>query len=87
MERPELSDTHFETMENTASSTDCTGLIPSAADSPEELESYEQVYHYLPPEPAVPFIPGLPNGIDPAPNVVLRDDPPVWIRDQEPKEH
>lgn len=28
------------------SSTDCTGLIPSLPQSDDELESYEELYHY-----------------------------------------
>lgn len=34
---------------NAASSTDCTGLIPSLPVSKAELESYEDLYHYQPP--------------------------------------
>lgn len=33
------------------SSTDCTGLIPSAPLSDEELDSYQDVYSFLPPPP------------------------------------
>ncbi|MCH5303240.1 MAG: hypothetical protein J1E41_00120 [Ruminococcus sp.] len=33
-----------------ASVYDCTGLIPSEPQSEEELESYEDIYPYLPPE-------------------------------------
>lgn len=32
----------------TCSSTDLTGLIPAAPVSEDELESYEDLYHYLP---------------------------------------
>lgn len=32
-----------------ASCQDCTGLIPSAPASSSELESYEELYHFLPP--------------------------------------
>ena len=32
------------------STMDCTGLIPFAPTCEEELESYESVYSYLPPE-------------------------------------
>lgn len=35
---------------NSASNQDCTGLIPSGLQNEEERESYEEVYHYLPPE-------------------------------------
>ncbi len=31
-----------------SSETDCTGLIPSAANSEEELENYNELYGYLP---------------------------------------
>ena len=31
------------------STMDCTGLIPSAPASSSELESYEELYHFLPP--------------------------------------
>lgn len=31
---------------NAASTTDCTGLIPSKPESKEELESYKEVYNY-----------------------------------------
>ncbi len=33
---------------NTASTTDCTGLIPAAPVSEAELEAYEELYPYLP---------------------------------------
>lgn len=32
-----------------ASTTDCTGLIPSLPHSEAELESYEAIYHFAPP--------------------------------------
>lgn len=32
-----------------SSYTDCTGLIPSAPKTEHELESYEQIQHFLPP--------------------------------------
>ena len=40
----------YDYLSNAASSLDCTGLIPSAPINAAELESYEEVYHYLPPE-------------------------------------
>lgn len=40
----------YDYLSNAASSQDCTGLIPSAPTCKEELESYEYVYNYLPPE-------------------------------------
>lgn len=33
---------------NTASTTDCTGLIPAAPASKAEMEAYEELYPYLP---------------------------------------
>ena len=30
------------------SSTDCTGLVPSLPESPEELQNYEELYPFLP---------------------------------------
>ena len=32
-----------------ASSTDCTGLMPAAPKTEQEVESYEQIQHFLPP--------------------------------------
>lgn len=40
----------FDYLSNAASSMDCTGLIPSAPATDAELESYDSVYHYLPPK-------------------------------------
>nr|WP_288556729.1 hypothetical protein [uncultured Mediterraneibacter sp.] len=40
----------YDYLSNAASTMDCTGLIPSAPINAAELESYEEVYHYLPPE-------------------------------------
>lgn len=39
----------YDYLSNAASSQDCTGLIPSAPMSSSELESYEDLYHFLPP--------------------------------------
>ena len=39
----------YDYLSNAASSQDQTGLIPSAPSSAEELESYEKLYHFLPP--------------------------------------
>ena len=33
-----------------SSSTDCTGLIPSAPQNEEELDSYLEIQHFLPPD-------------------------------------
>ena len=35
---------------NSASTQDCTGLVPRGLQSDEEVEAYEEVYHYLPPK-------------------------------------
>lgn len=39
----------FDYLSNAASTQDCTGLIPSLPTSGEELDSYNDVYQYLPP--------------------------------------
>lgn len=39
----------FDYLSNAASSKDCTGLIPANPVSDAELESYEDLYHFLPP--------------------------------------
>ena len=33
---------------NASSATDCTGLIPSAPENTDEVENYEEIYHFLP---------------------------------------
>lgn len=35
---------------NSASAQDCTGLIPAGPQNDKEVEAYEEIYHYLPPE-------------------------------------
>lgn len=40
----------YDYLGNACSSTDCTGLIPSAVQSEAELDSYEAVYHFEPPK-------------------------------------
>ena len=40
----------YDFLSNTASTQDCTGLIPSGPVNEDELESYEAVYHYQPPK-------------------------------------
>lgn len=40
----------YDYLGNSASSNDCTGLIPSAPISKSEVQSYEDVYHFTPPE-------------------------------------
>ena len=39
----------YDYLANAASTQDCTGLIPAAPTSKAELESYEDLYHFLPP--------------------------------------
>lgn len=39
----------YDYLSNAASSQDCTGLIPSKPESEAELQSYEDLYHFLPP--------------------------------------
>ncbi len=39
----------YDYLSNAASMQDCTGLIPSQPASAAELESYEDLYHFLPP--------------------------------------
>lgn len=40
----------YDYLSNAASNQDLTGLIPSAPTSTDELESYADVYQFLPPE-------------------------------------
>lgn len=40
----------YDYLQNAASKQDMTGLIPSGPVSLEELESYEELYHFLPPK-------------------------------------
>ena len=40
---------NYDYLSNAASSQDMTGLIPAAPASAEELEAYEELFHYLPP--------------------------------------
>ena len=39
----------YDYLTHAASSTDCTGLMPTPADSSAERESYEAIYHFEPP--------------------------------------
>lgn len=39
----------YDYLSNAASMQDMTGLIPAEPVAPEELESYEELYHFLPP--------------------------------------
>ncbi|MDD5952632.1 MAG: hypothetical protein PUC32_03110 [Oscillospiraceae bacterium] len=47
-------DALLEEICNASSTNDCTGLIPTAPESKAELESYNEVYHYLPSPPKHP---------------------------------
>lgn len=52
MKMKEPSD-HFEDFDvdiNACASMDCTGLIPALPSSEAELEFYNELYHYLPPD-------------------------------------
>jgi len=40
----------YDYLSNAASAQDMTGLIPSAPTSDEEVEAYEELYHFLPPD-------------------------------------
>lgn len=40
----------YDYLSNAASTQDMTGLIPSGPASTEELEAYEELYHFLPPD-------------------------------------
>ena len=48
-DNPKIID-EYDYLSNAASSQDCTGLIPSEPVSEAELESYEDLYHFLPPD-------------------------------------
>ena len=39
----------YDYLSHAASSTDCTGLMPTPATTEEERESYEAIYHFEPP--------------------------------------
>lgn len=41
----------YDYLSGAASSQDCTGLIPSAPLNDAELDSYEEIYPFLPPVP------------------------------------
>lgn len=40
----------YDYLSNAASALDCTGLIPSAPTSNAEIENYEELYQFTPPE-------------------------------------
>lgn len=39
----------YDYLSHAASSTDCTGLMPTPANTEEERDSYEAIYHFEPP--------------------------------------
>lgn len=39
----------YDYLSNAASMQDCTGLIPAEPADKAELEAYEELYHFLPP--------------------------------------
>lgn len=45
----EFDDDFFDC--DAASGCDCTGLIPAAAVTQDEFDSYEELYDFLPPKP------------------------------------
>lgn len=40
----------YDYLSNAASAQDCTGLIPSGVKDVDELEAYNELYHYRPPQ-------------------------------------
>ena len=40
----------YDYLTHSASSTDCTGLIPTPASTEAEREAYQAIYHYMPKE-------------------------------------
>ncbi|MDO4522427.1 MAG: hypothetical protein Q4B57_04670 [Eubacteriales bacterium] len=46
----------YDYLGKAASPTDCTGLIPSAPRSDDEIEAYEDLYPFLPPSKSTPRI-------------------------------
>jgi len=40
----------YDYLTHAASSQDCTGLIPTPPLNPEAVESYEEIYPFLPPK-------------------------------------
>ena len=40
----------YDYLSNAASAQDCTGLIPSVVKDVDELEAYNELYHYRPPQ-------------------------------------
>ena len=40
----------YDYLSHAASTTDCTGLMPTPANTEDERESYEAIYHFEPPK-------------------------------------
>ena len=40
----------YDYLSHAASTTDCTGLMPTPASTESERESYEAIYHFEPPK-------------------------------------
>lgn len=40
----------YDYLSHAASTTDCTGLMPTPASTEAERESYQSIYHYMPAE-------------------------------------
>ena len=40
----------YDYLANAASAQDCTGLIPGGVKDVDELEAYNELYHYRPPQ-------------------------------------
>ena len=40
----------YDYLSNAASAQDCTGLIPGGVKDVDELEAYNELYHYRPPQ-------------------------------------
>ena len=40
----------YDYLANAASAHDCTGLIPGGMPDVDELEAYNEIYHYRPPQ-------------------------------------
>ena len=40
----------YDDLSNAASAHDCTGLIPGGVQDVEEVEAYNEIYHYRPPQ-------------------------------------
>jgi len=48
---PEHAQLEQDPLMNSGSAGDCTGLLPSIPENDEQLDSYAELYGFLPPEP------------------------------------